>query len=232
MDEQKRQSRGAALDQARERGWITLDELMHLASGSPVDLDDARDLTQAAGIELVDTDGDPWEEMHALAEEGPSAFSPERPAPAFVDEPGGSDAATLYLREISQTPLLTAEEEVQLAKEIEAGKAAAARMAEGVGDASERESLQETMRRGEAARRRMIESNLRLVVSVARDRDFRSWTWSRRATSGCSAGWRSMTGGVGSAFPPTPTGGSARRSAGRWPSRAGRSGCRYTSSSS
>jgi RNA polymerase primary sigma factor len=168
MDVQKKLAREAALDEARERGWITLDELMHLASGSPVDLDDARDLTHAAGIELVETDGDPWEEMHALAEEGPSAFSPERPAPAFVDEPGGSDAATLYLREISQTPLLTAEEEVQLAKEIEAGKAAAARLAEGVGDVSERESLQETMRRGEAARRRMIESNLRLVVSVAK----------------------------------------------------------------
>src|SRR5436190_20541659 len=100
MEEQKKLTREAALEEARQRGWITLDELMHLASGSPVDVDDARDLSQAAGIELVETDGDPWEELHALAEEGPGAFSPERPAQALVDDAGASDAATLYLREI------------------------------------------------------------------------------------------------------------------------------------
>ena len=43
----------AYLAAARERGFITLDEIMQLASGSPVDADEARHITQEVGIDLV-----------------------------------------------------------------------------------------------------------------------------------------------------------------------------------
>jgi RNA polymerase sigma factor (sigma-70 family) len=57
---------------------------------------------------------------------------------------------------------------MQLAQEREAGDEAARRLAAGVVDAAERESLTATVDRGEAATTRLIEANLRLVVSVAR----------------------------------------------------------------
>jgi RNA polymerase primary sigma factor len=168
MQESNRGAYAESLHAARERGWTTLDELMNLASSSPVDVEEAKDLARDAGIELVDEDGDTWQDLETLADEGPSAFSGVREAPASAEElmPGGP--AALYLREISRTPLLTAEEEVELAKALEAGKEASAELARGVDDAAERARLEEAVRRGEAARTRLIESNLRLVVSVAK----------------------------------------------------------------
>ncbi|HET6315997.1 MAG TPA: sigma-70 family RNA polymerase sigma factor [Chloroflexota bacterium] len=153
---------------ARERGITNLAELLELASGSPVDVDDATELANAVGIQLADTDGDPWEHMQRFAEEGPEAYRETREGPAPAEELAVADPATVYLGEISRTPLLTADEEVELAQERDAGRAAAERLAVGVADADERADLGELVRRGEAARRRLIEANLRLVVSVAK----------------------------------------------------------------
>ncbi len=76
MEKEKLVERLAAVEQARERGWITLEELMELASGSPVDLDDATDLARAAGIELVKSEGDDgWQDIETLADKGPGAFT-------------------------------------------------------------------------------------------------------------------------------------------------------------
>jgi RNA polymerase primary sigma factor len=139
----------AYIDAAKDRGWITLDEIMHLASGSPVDADEALHVTREAGIDLAD-DGDsrsdPWADLGTLADEGPSAFSPShRDDPTARDEEAATDElmaggpASLYLREISRNPLLTAEEEVTLAKQLEAGKAARERIERGgIDDAAER----------------------------------------------------------------------------------------------
>src|SRR5690242_15463476 len=75
----------AAIDAARERGSITLDQIMEVASGSPVDLDDALDATREAGVDLVDNgsdnEADPWASIETLADEGPEAFTAERTAP-------------------------------------------------------------------------------------------------------------------------------------------------------
>jgi RNA polymerase primary sigma factor len=156
------------LDSARLRGWITLEELMGLASGSPVDVDETAELADRAGIELVRGGDESWEDLETLANEGPGAFSVVPESPAQIEElmPGGP--AALYLREISRTPLLNAEQEIQLAQDQEAGKEAAAALERGVSDPDERARLDEAVRVGEAARKRLIESNLRLVVAVAR----------------------------------------------------------------
>jgi RNA polymerase primary sigma factor len=162
------QERLSALHALLERGWITLDELLQLASDSPIDVDEAVSLAREAGIDVVDRQGDAWEDLRSFANDGPDAFRSEREGPATREELAFEDPATVYLREISRAPLLTHEEEIQLAQELERGLAARRRLeADEVSD-DERAQLAEAVRTGQAARHRLIESNLRLVVSVAR----------------------------------------------------------------
>ncbi|NLG51240.1 MAG: RNA polymerase sigma factor RpoD [Chloroflexi bacterium] len=81
-----------------------------------------------------------------------------------------SDPVRMYLREIGRVPLLSAEEELRLAKAIDAGLKAAEKL-EQEGDTlpeHERRMLELKMLQGNIAQRRMAESNLRLVVSVAK----------------------------------------------------------------
>jgi RNA polymerase primary sigma factor len=78
------------------------------------------------------------------------------------------DLFRLYLDEIGRHPLLTAEDETHLAQAYEAGVDAELKLADTDPDDPAREALEQLAERGEWARRTMIESNLRLVVSIAR----------------------------------------------------------------
>lgn len=84
-----------------------------------------------------------------------------------AEEPSLAEAIALYLREINAVPLLTAEQEVYLAETVAAGRQAQTNLAAGVDEAT-RVSLQALIAGGVRARQRLIEANLRLVVSVAR----------------------------------------------------------------
>ncbi len=75
-----------------------------------------------------------------------------------------------YLKEIGRHTLLTQKDEVELAKAIEAGTEAAAKLEDPDAQLSreERIRLQRLVREGDKARKRFLESNLRLVVSIAK----------------------------------------------------------------
>jgi RNA polymerase primary sigma factor len=75
-----------------------------------------------------------------------------------------------YLQQAAQVPLLTAAEEVELAKAVEAGKEALAALNDEETPAEVRLALEELAATGERARRKLIEANLRLVVRLARQR--------------------------------------------------------------
>ena len=79
------------------------------------------------------------------------------------------DLVRLYLTDIGQYTLLTKDDEVRLAKQIEAGKAAIADLdsATDLSPTRKRE-LRRTAREGEDAERAFVQSNLRLVVSIAK----------------------------------------------------------------
>jgi RNA polymerase sigma factor (sigma-70 family) len=79
------------------------------------------------------------------------------------------DLVRLYLTDIGQYPLLTKDDEVRLAQQIERGVAARAELDSGaaLGAAAKRD-LRRTARRGAEAERTFVQSNLRLVVSIAK----------------------------------------------------------------
>lgn len=83
-------------------------------------------------------------------------------------ESGMEDPIRLYLREIGRISLLTAMEETQLAQQVERGELATARLREGGYIREERQTLQQWICEGEAARQHLINANLRLVVSIAK----------------------------------------------------------------
>ncbi|GAA2910253.1 RNA polymerase sigma factor [Streptomyces mexicanus] len=106
----------------------------------------------------------------------------DAPAPAEEPEPAGPAAAARvetggpsadlfrqYLREIGRIPLLTAAEEVELARRVEAGLFAEEKL-NNTPDLDSRLAgdLDRLVVMGRVAKRRLIEANLRLVVSVAK----------------------------------------------------------------
>jgi len=80
------------------------------------------------------------------------------------------DPIHMYLKEIGKVPLLTRSEEVELAKKIEDGEKATAKLRESGDDMprGELRSLKRQERAGQEAKRKLVESNLRLVVSIAK----------------------------------------------------------------
>jgi RNA polymerase primary sigma factor len=78
------------------------------------------------------------------------------------------DLFRVYLDQIGRHPLLTREDEIELSQAYEAGRDAQRKLADCVADDPARRDLEAVVERGEWARRKMIESNLRLVVAIAR----------------------------------------------------------------
>lgn len=81
---------------------------------------------------------------------------------------GVSDLVYLYLREISRTPLLNSQQEVQLTKEMWRGRRAEKSLRNNGHDGALKARLEQQIRVGAAARRRLVQSNLRLVVNLAK----------------------------------------------------------------
>jgi RNA polymerase sigma factor (sigma-70 family) len=79
------------------------------------------------------------------------------------------DLVRVYLDEIGRHELLTKDDEARLAQDIDAGRDARAKLDEPAPiKRNDRRKLEEAVQRGEAARREFIQSNLRLVVSIAK----------------------------------------------------------------
>lgn len=78
------------------------------------------------------------------------------------------DSITLYLEDISKIELLTRQEEVSLAKKIEAGKLAQRKLDSGLLTPIEAEICRQEIRTGVCARTDLIEANYRLVISIAK----------------------------------------------------------------
>jgi RNA polymerase primary sigma factor len=171
-------------------GRITVDEVL-VALGSPEPTPEfviaITELLASQNIE-VDPEEPAADEVRApddvlAAPPAPApAAAKRRPAPreraadTFTARGGStSDPVRMYLKEIGRVPLLTADEEVTLAKRVEAGLHARAELEEleeksldESDAASERSRLDCTVADGLDAKKSMIQANLRLVVSIAK----------------------------------------------------------------
>ena len=144
----------------RERGSLTMADV---ATGL-----DRHELSPDALAEVVRRLGDEGIELidapHEEVEEPRPAGEVDLGRPAAT-----SNLVRIYLREIGRVPLLTAEDEVELAKSIEAGLFADEKMRGGFPlQGAEVTDLQLLVAEGERSKQRLIEANLRLVVSIAK----------------------------------------------------------------
>jgi RNA polymerase primary sigma factor len=168
----------------RKQGQLTVADVVRAVAAAPDDLEELREFLEDAGIDVTEEDDEhtpPWEQAAAVeSDDDPVRFPqvaladtellPQLPlqhAPAEDYSP--ETPAAIYLRDISRVPLLTAEDEISLAKTYEHGRECALRLAqEDPQSAEERQVLESSVAAGHEARQRLTESNLRLVVSVAR----------------------------------------------------------------
>jgi RNA polymerase primary sigma factor len=165
----------ALLSDATDKGYITYDQILEalpeVENNLPL-LETILEEIQTLGITLyeneedADSGGDGVEDLN-----GNGVFGESHAAPLFdLSNVPIDDSVGLYFREMGQQSLLSAEEEVQLAKEIEAGREAVDLMEEQE-DALTLDEVDEQVRLrevGDAARAHLIRANTRLVVSIAK----------------------------------------------------------------
>ena len=132
----------------------------------PTSLDDERRVADEPETELP-LDSEPFVDRERW-ETAADDLDSDAETPAESVNQSTSTPAAMYLREISRVPLLSAADEVALAKAVERSKQALKELQQPNLSDEERARLQEDVERGDAARRRLTESNLRLVVSVAK----------------------------------------------------------------
>lgn len=154
------------LDIGRTRGFLTYNEILE-ALPQPeyhvADVDQLYASLQAEGIRVVETPLDMSD--HGVASDDELLAEMPDLTDVALDDP-----VRMYLQEIGQVPLLSAEQEVMLAKAMETGhRARRALECEEYGSWQERLMYEQQVAQGNEARQHLIQANLRLVVSIAKN---------------------------------------------------------------
>ena len=171
------------LNTGKAQGSITYDEILEVLPEAETNMDLLEDVFATLfdhGIEVVALKEEDEEVVEDEAaefdfdlEEDEEHFLGERMVAGQdhldLSQIEIDDSISLYLKEIGRVPLLTAEEEVALAKRMERGAQAQKILQEKqIDDPVELERLLWEVRDGERAQEHLIKANSRLVVSVAK----------------------------------------------------------------
>jgi len=166
----------------KEKGWLTADEIADSLGSldlSAEQVDGVYTLLNEEGIEVVEREPGTGEDIEDFRRDTELLKAPT------------NDPVRMYLKEIGKVPLLTAEQEVDLAMRIEAGLASEEMLAEPskfdvariekmarssrvemgterMTNERAREIARRVERDGHLAKRKLVEANLRLVVSIAK----------------------------------------------------------------
>jgi len=138
-----------------QRGFLTMGEVQQELEDAKAPADSFErvlDALKTAEIRIEEDGPEAWDDLHTNDD--------------FIVV---SDPVRMYLQEIGRVPLLTPQQEVELAMQIENGRRAEQRLDDESGlDKVERSILRATQKKGLRAAEHLVEANLRLVVSIAK----------------------------------------------------------------
>jgi RNA polymerase primary sigma factor len=163
---QKREAFAALMEKGDYQGYITTEDIVTVfpeVEDSEDRLERLETFFRSSGVEVYEHSSQV--PAHLRPESGydqPEAFD--------LSAISSDDTVGLYLKEMARVPLLTTEQEVDLAKRIERGKAAQRllRRLNGNGTKQKKAELQAEIQDAKAARDHLIKANTRLVVSIAK----------------------------------------------------------------
>lgn len=165
------------MELGRQQGYVSIDNVLQVVPGEQrqsSQLEEIFEILLQAGIPLVE------DEEAGEAEAAETEFEdldeaddePEEVVYYNSDDPLAEaetgDLVRLYFNEAASVPLLTAQEEVKLAKAMERGNKARAKLAEKNLSATKRQELLKEVQEGWDARQHIIVANSRLVISIAK----------------------------------------------------------------
>jgi len=158
------------LELGQDRGYISYNDIVQVFPETQRDnglLGDLITEIQSAGIQFLEDDSTETEEN--------SEVTVELSFCGFIDSEDdylknieATDAIGLYLREATRVPLLTKEEEIELAQRIECGREAREKLGNVNISNKHRQELQKIIEDEWVAREHLITANSRLVISVAK----------------------------------------------------------------
>lgn len=156
------------LEKADVQGYLTTEDLMEVYPDASQDSDHLEAIVLALrrrGVEFLDQDNEP-----VFSDEDDSVTPSDMNPYANLDPISSDDTIGLYLKEMSRVPLLSVEEELDLAKKIERGRMAKIQIerANGKLTLEKRSELELDIAEGVRGREHLIKANTRLVVSIAK----------------------------------------------------------------
>lgn len=157
------------VDLASEQGFVSSEDLIHTVPAAEQNQElfaDLRERLIEQGVHFIDTFVTISSDQQHSSEidDGEDASDyPDTPA-----SPSDPESIDLYLQEAGLVPLLTHEQELQLAQRIERGYIASQVLATGDQSGHDRSDLVSSINDGLQAREHLVRANLRLVISVAK----------------------------------------------------------------
>jgi RNA polymerase primary sigma factor len=156
----------------RSQGYVTYDDVMEAVPEAELNIEQLEDALATLiemGIEISDAELEEPVEEQKERKETVTVESTVTASDIDLSAIDIDDSISLYLKEIGRIPLLTAEQEVSLAKRMEAGRDTKKRLSNNRNlDHQERVELSAIVRDGKSAQEHLIKANSRLVVSVAK----------------------------------------------------------------
>ncbi|MDO4481279.1 MAG: RNA polymerase sigma factor RpoD [Bacillota bacterium] len=149
QEQKKKELQEGIIEKAKKKGKVSFAEIADSLENVELDkdqMDELYDTLSSNGVELIsDSEPEDFPLIEDDHEEADINVDEEEEVEIDLSLPKGinvDDPVRMYLKEIGKVPLLTAEEEIELAKKMEAGD--------------------------EEAKKKLCEANLRLVVSIAK----------------------------------------------------------------
>ena len=183
MDVKKQTAIKELIALGKKKGKLTLKEMSDALESIDMEADELDRLyeeLEKAGIELQGAEvlAAPAESEEEFSEDAVEEVTKEEleDTESLAEGFAIDDPVRMYLKEIGKVDLLTPDEEVELAKKMQAGMEAKEKIKElderqrngEQIDEKEYQALRKAIRGGENAKKRLSEANLRLVVSIAK----------------------------------------------------------------